>query len=71
MSLRPVRGIFRAQPAIDGAGVELHRVFGHGTVQETDPFLLLDDFRRDDPAKKVPAVFGICMKKCFVLLMIL
>lgn len=38
---------------MEGAGVHLHRVFGFGggfggTVQ-SDPFLLLDDFRNDNP----------------------
>jgi redox-sensitive bicupin YhaK (pirin superfamily) len=34
---------------MEGAGVELHRVFGFGDTTESDPFLLLDDFRNDDP----------------------
>ena len=45
MSLRSVRRLTRAQPAIEGAGVHLHRAFGFGDTRETDPFLLLDDFR--------------------------
>ena len=35
---------------MEGAGVHLHRVFGFGDPGESDPFLLLDDFRNDDPA---------------------
>ena len=35
---------------MEGAGVHLHRVFGFGDPAESDPFLLLDDFRNDDPA---------------------
>lgn len=34
---------------MEGAGVHLHRVFGFGDTDETDPFLLLDDFRNDAP----------------------
>jgi len=35
---------------MEGAGVRLRRAFGFGNTQETDPFLLLDDFRNDNPA---------------------
>lgn len=49
MSLRPVREIVRARPAMEGAGVRLHRAFAHGEVRDVDPFLLFDDFRNDDP----------------------
>jgi redox-sensitive bicupin YhaK (pirin superfamily) len=34
---------------MEGAGVHLRRVFGFGETNETDPFLLLDDFRNDAP----------------------
>jgi len=50
MSIRPVRRISRSTPAIEGAGVHLHRAFGFGATAEFDPFLLFDDFRNDDPA---------------------
>ena len=50
MSFRAVTSQSRAQPTIEGAGVHLHRVFGFGDTSESDPFLLLDDFRNDDPA---------------------
>lgn len=50
MSFRPVTSETRAQPTVEGAGVQLHRVFGFGDPAESDPFLLLDDFRNDDPA---------------------
>ena len=49
MSLRPVRSISRAMPAIEGAGVRLHRAFGFGATKEFDPFLLFDDFRNERP----------------------
>ena len=39
----------QAQPTIEGAGVKLRRAFGFGDSQEYDPFLLLDDFRNDNP----------------------
>ncbi len=50
MSFRAVKSESRAQPTMEGAGVHLHRVFGFGDPGESDPFLLLDDFRNDDPA---------------------
>ncbi len=50
MSIRPVHRISRAQPAIEGAGVRLHRAFGFGDTTEFDPFLLFDDFRGDTPS---------------------
>jgi hypothetical protein len=50
MPIRPVRDQISARPAIEGAGVHLHRAFGFGDTRETDPFLLFDDFRNDNPA---------------------
>jgi len=35
---------------MEGAGVRLRRAFGFGETAETDPFLLLDDFRNDRPS---------------------
>jgi redox-sensitive bicupin YhaK (pirin superfamily) len=49
MSLRPVKRISQALPTIEGAGVHLRRAFGFGVTGEFDPFLLLDDFRNDNP----------------------
>ena len=49
MSIRPVKRIVQSQPTIEGAGVKLRRAFGFGETAETDPFLLLDDFRNDRP----------------------
>jgi redox-sensitive bicupin YhaK (pirin superfamily) len=43
-------GTTKAQPAMEGAGVHLHRVFGFGDTTQTDPFLMMDDFRNDVPA---------------------
>jgi redox-sensitive bicupin YhaK (pirin superfamily) len=50
MSIRPVKRIAQSQPTIEGAGVRLRRAFGFGETEETDPFLLLDDFRNDRPS---------------------
>src|SRR5438034_3100762 len=49
MSLRPVKQVIQTQPTIEGAGVKLERAFGFGKTKEFDPFLLLDDFRNDNP----------------------
>ncbi len=49
MSIRPVRAISGTRPTMEGAGVKLHRVFGFGDTDKTDPFLLMDDFRNDRP----------------------
>src|SRR6201982_3230483 len=50
MSLRPVKQIIQPKPTIEGAGVKLQRAFGFGKTKEFDPFLLLDDFRNNNPA---------------------
>lgn len=49
MSIRPVKRIAQSTPTLEGAGVKLRRAFGFGTTSEFDPFLLLDDFRNDNP----------------------
>src|SRR5881275_1794082 len=49
MSLRPVKDIRESKPTLEGAGVQLRRAFGFGNTTEFDPFLLLDDFRNDNP----------------------
>ncbi|GGA07548.1 pirin family protein [Neptunicoccus cionae] len=51
MSIRPVKSTSQAQPTMEGAGVHLHRAFGFADPTELDPFLLLDDFRNEDPSK--------------------
>jgi quercetin 2,3-dioxygenase len=50
MSIRPVRSIVQSKPTLEGAGVKLRRAFGFGETSEFDPFLLLDDFRNDNPS---------------------
>ena len=49
MSLRPVKFSRKAKPTMEGAGVSLHRVFGFGDTKPFDPFLMMDDFRNDEP----------------------
>jgi redox-sensitive bicupin YhaK (pirin superfamily) len=42
--------VFKARPSIEGAGVHLKRAIGNThDFSLFDPFLLLDDFRSDDP----------------------
>ena len=50
MSLRAVKQVLETKPTIEGAGVKLQRAFGFGKTREFDPFLLLDDFRNENPA---------------------
>jgi quercetin 2,3-dioxygenase len=50
MSLRAVKQVLQTKPTIEGAGVKLQRAFGFGKTREFDPFLLLDDFRNENPA---------------------
>ena len=49
MSIRPVLKLSGTTPTLEGAGVQLHRVFGFGDTSLTDPFLMMDDFRNDHP----------------------
>jgi len=49
VSIRPIKRVAQAQPTIEGAGVRLRRAFGFGKTDELDPFLLLDDFRNENP----------------------
>src|SRR5512133_1962027 len=49
MSIRPIKQILGTKPTIEGAGVHLQRAFGFGKTHQFDPFLLLDDFRNDNP----------------------
>jgi redox-sensitive bicupin YhaK (pirin superfamily) len=46
---RSVRQKFQGQPTTDGAGVRMTRVIGTPALDHLDPFLLLDEFRSDDP----------------------
>jgi redox-sensitive bicupin YhaK (pirin superfamily) len=49
MSIRPVKRVIQSQPTMEGAGVRLRRAFGFGNTDDYDPFLLLDDFRNENP----------------------
>lgn len=51
MSVRPILEQRAATPTMEGAGVHLHRAFGFSDPEELDPFLMMDHFRNDDPAK--------------------
>jgi redox-sensitive bicupin YhaK (pirin superfamily) len=47
---RQVLRVVAGQPTSDGAGVKLTRVVGTQALPDLDPFLMLDEFRSDDPA---------------------
>ncbi len=49
MAVRTVKRIAKSKPTLEGAGVHLRRAFGFGSTADTDPFLLLDDFRNERP----------------------
>jgi quercetin 2,3-dioxygenase len=48
-TVREVARKVRGQPTSDGAGVRMTRVIGSQLLDSFDPFLLLDEFRSDDP----------------------
>ena len=49
MARRKCTRIVRGQHAVDGAGVRLRRVLGLNTVEDFDPFLMLDGFDSTNP----------------------
>jgi len=49
MSIRAVKNTSQAIATMEGAGVKLHRAFGFNDTSDTDPFLLFDDFRNENP----------------------
>ena len=51
METRKTKRILEAKPTMEGAGVHLKRAFGYYEVPQFDPFLMMDDFRNDDPGK--------------------
>lgn len=51
MQTRAIKILLKSKPTLEGAGVHLMRAFGYYEVPQFDPFLLLDDFRNDEPAK--------------------
>jgi redox-sensitive bicupin YhaK (pirin superfamily) len=52
--IRKIKTVSKSRPTVEGAGVHLKRAFGYYQVPHFDPFLMLDDFRSDDPAKYLP-----------------
>src|SRR6187549_701044 len=50
MTERKVERIVEAVPTSDGAGVRLSRAIANAELDALDPFLLLDEFRSDDPS---------------------
>lgn len=48
--IRTIRKIVTGRNAIDGAGVNLVRVFGYNDTKDFDPFLMLDAFDSVNPA---------------------
>ncbi|HII75452.1 MAG TPA: pirin family protein, partial [Methanolinea sp.] len=53
----PVKAVARTFPAretVEGAGVRLHRAFGYDHLPLFDPFLMLDDFRAENPMDYLP-----------------
>jgi hypothetical protein len=47
--VRPVQKTWKSKPTIEGAGVHLRRAFGFQEMPGLDPFLLMDDFRSENP----------------------
>jgi hypothetical protein len=47
---RKVARVIRARPATDGAGVRMKRLQGAPDLRGFDPFLMLDEFKSDDPS---------------------
>ena len=50
---RSIKQKVTGSPAVDGAGVHLVRVLGHGTVDAYDPILMLDSFDSTDPSQYI------------------
>ena len=49
MKIRTIARVVRGTPAVDGAGVKLNRVLGGNTIEDFDPFLMLDSFDSTNP----------------------
>lgn len=48
-TFKPIREAWKSRPTMEGAGVRLRRAIGFGVESDTDPFLMLDDFRGETP----------------------
>ena len=57
--VRTIRGL----SVIDGAGVRLHRLIGSPRLNQVDPFVLLDEFKSDNP-KAVLGLFDPSARVC-------
>lgn len=53
-TVRKIEKVWKSKPTVEGAGVHLKRAFGYHQVPQLDPFLLLDDFRSDNPDEYLP-----------------
>ena len=51
MDVRAPQKIVAGQSVTDGAGVSLRRALGTRELEDLDQFLMLDEFRNDDPAQ--------------------
>src|SRR5437764_5209630 len=51
--LRGIKEALAAGPPCEGGCVHLHRAFGSAEVPRLDPFILLDDFRSENPTEYV------------------
>ena len=51
--IRECLGVVNGMPTSDGAGVSLLRVVGTPQIDYLDPFLMLDEFKNDDPGAYV------------------
>jgi len=49
MTIRSILEKKKSTQVLEGAGVKLDRAFGFGDTSQFDPFLLLDDFRNNNP----------------------
>lgn len=49
-TVRRIKKVWKSEPTIEGAGVHLRRAFANREVPQFDPFLLLDDFRSNNPS---------------------
>src|SRR5471030_2764414 len=51
MAERKIKQMWKSLKTVEGAGVHLRRALGfQGDMREFDPFLLMDDFRSENPA---------------------
>jgi len=48
---RLIKKVWKSKPVVEGAGVHLRRIFGFHELPLLDPFLLMDDFRSENPAE--------------------